>query len=161
MFVFWRVLSLWVNKETGLTPPQCCPCPNLGYVMPYIMIFFVFNCLGVRSDCSCCWYWWILLSSFHLSSPPVFSGFCVAWSLAFYVVFCSFVLFRSGHCVVCLWFIASDYPFGILDLRLLITTFGILDLRLLNTTFGILDLRLLITTFGILDLQLLITPLVS
>ena len=28
---------------------------------------------------------------------------------------------------------ASDYPFGILDLRLLITHFGILDLRLLIT----------------------------
>jgi hypothetical protein len=47
-----------------------------------------------------------------------------------------------GHCIVCLLaivlsvfrrFTASDYPFGILDLRLLIIFFGILDLRLLIT----------------------------
>jgi hypothetical protein len=34
-----------------------------------------------------------------------------------------------------LLFRASDYPFRILDLRLLITPFGILDLRFLITPF--------------------------
>jgi hypothetical protein len=82
-------------------------------------------------------------------------------------------------------FTASDYPFGILDLRLLITPlvysdnpFGIYWLPLwylLITSlvssdypFGILDLQVLIIPlvssdypFDILDLRILITPLVS
>jgi hypothetical protein len=53
-------------------------------------------------------------------------------------------------------FTASDYLFGILDLRLLSYSFGILDLRLLSYSFGISDLQLLIYSFGILDLRLLI-----
>jgi hypothetical protein len=72
------------------------------------------------------------------SSPPVFSGVFVARSLLFSVVLCRslyFCSFSFGHCIVYpseiygfwlpLWYLrftASDYHFGILDLRLLITT---------------------------------------
>ena len=61
------------------------------------------------------------------------------------IIVCPFVSFRFVIILsVILRFTASDYPFGILDLRLLITPwylrftasdypFGILDLRLLNT----------------------------
>jgi hypothetical protein len=41
----------------------------------------------------------------HLSSPPVFSGVHVTWSLVLYVCFVdrclSFCTFSFGHCVVC------------------------------------------------------------
>jgi hypothetical protein len=41
----------------------------------------------------------------HLSSPPVFSGVRVTWSLVLYVCFVdrclSFCTFSFGHCVVC------------------------------------------------------------
>ena len=43
------------------------------------------------------------------------------------------VLFLFAIILYVLLFTAFDYPFGILDLRLLITPFGILDLRLLIT----------------------------
>ena len=82
----------------------------------------------------------------HMSSPPVCSGVRVDWSLDFCVVFCRSLLvflFFSLLVIVLsvLRFTASDYPFGILDLRLLITPFGILDLRLLITPFGIFKLQ--------------------
>ena len=59
----------------------------------------------------------------HLSLPSVFRGVRVARSLVFYVVFCRllFVLFLLTIVLYVLRFTASDYPFGILDLRLLIT----------------------------------------
>ena len=66
-----------------------------------------------------------------------------------------------GHCVVCpssiyvfwlpLWYLrftASDYPFGILDLRLLITLWY---LRVTSSDYP----------YGLLDLRLLINPLIS
>ena len=97
------------------------------------------------------------------SSPPVFSGVFVARSLLFSVVLCRslyFCSFSFGHCIVYpseiygfwlpLWYLrftASDYHFGILDLRLLITTFLSLRFMASDYHFGILDLRLLITTF--------------
>ena len=41
----------------------------------------------------------------HLSSPPIFSGFCVTWSLVLCVYFedhcLSFFHFSFGHCVIC------------------------------------------------------------
>jgi hypothetical protein len=73
----------------------------------------------------------------HIFSPPVFSGVRVTRSIVLYVclMFCRslFVLLSFffwllyclsfGYCIICLLarFTASDYPFGILDLRLLIT----------------------------------------
>ena len=56
--------------------------------------------------------------------PPVFNRVHVAQSLVFYVVFCRslFVLFLLVIVLsVLLRFTASNYMFGILDLRLLIT----------------------------------------
>ena len=60
----------------------------------------------------------------HMRSPPVFNRVHVAQSLVFYVVFCRslFVLFLLVIVLsVLLRFTASNYMFGILDLRLLIT----------------------------------------
>jgi hypothetical protein len=62
----------------------------------------------------------------HRNSSPVFSGAGVTRSLVLCVCFIdrclSFCTFSYGHCVVChLRFTDSDYPFGILDLRILIT----------------------------------------
>jgi hypothetical protein len=60
----------------------------------------------------------------HTSSPPVFRGVRVAQSLVFYVVLCRslFVLFLLAIVLsVLLQLMASNYIFGILDLRLLIT----------------------------------------
>ena len=76
----------------------------------------------------------------HLSSPPVFSRVCVAWSLVFCVMFfCPlsfdhcivrpFLIYSFwlplwylqtfGHCFVChFWFTASGYPVGIFKLFL-------------------------------------------
>ena len=63
--------------------------------------------------------------------------------------------FSFGHCIVCLRFTISDYPFGIFNLflRILITP-------LVSSNFF---LRLLITLFGIFKffLRLLITALLS
>jgi hypothetical protein len=114
-------------------------------------------------------------------------------------------LVSCGHCSVCpsltygfwlflwyllaivvyvlLWLTASDYSFGIFELRLLITPLVSLTyaywlllwylwLTASDYPFGIFDLRLLITPsvyltyasdypFGIFDLRLLIAPLVS
>ena len=59
----------------------------------------------------------------HMSSPPVFSGVRVTWSLVLYVCFVdrclSFCTFSVGHCYVC----SSIYgfwlpPFGIFKLFL-------------------------------------------
>jgi hypothetical protein len=51
----------------------------------------------------------------HLSSPPVFSGVRVTWSLVVYVCFVdrclSFCTFSFGHCVVCS---SSIYEFWLL-----------------------------------------------
>ena len=56
----------------------------------------------------------------HLSSAPVFSGVRVTRSLC--VMFCRLLLVLFCHCVVSyLRFTDSDYPVGILDLRILIT----------------------------------------
>ena len=56
----------------------------------------------------------------HLRLPLVFGGVRVARSLVFCVMFCrSFLLVIVLS--ILLRFTASDYPFGILDLRLLIT----------------------------------------
>ena len=54
----------------------------------------------------------------HLSSPPVFSGVCVAWSLVFCVVFCRslFVLFLLTILLSVLVFTDSHYHFGIFKL---------------------------------------------
>jgi hypothetical protein len=60
----------------------------------------------------------------HMSSPPVFNRVRVAQSLVFYVVLCRslFVLFLLAIVLsVLLQLTASNYIFGILDLRLLIT----------------------------------------
>jgi hypothetical protein len=113
----------------------------------------------------------------HLSSPSCFNRFRVAWSLVLWVVVCTLLfvnlfIFLFGHCIVCpliygfllpLWylrFMASYYPFGIFDLRLLITP-------LVSLIYGfLLPLWYLWFTasyylFGMLDLRLLITSLVS
>jgi hypothetical protein len=52
----------------------------------------------------------------YLSSPPVFSGIRVAWILVLCLCFVdrclSFCTFSFGYCVLCLWFMDSDYlPF--------------------------------------------------
>ena len=76
-------------------------------------------------------------NTLHLSSPSVFSGGPVTRSLVLCICLVdrclSFCPFSLGHCVVCssiygfwlsLWYLRftdSDYPFGILDLRILIT----------------------------------------
>ena len=83
----------------------------------------------------------------HRNSSPVFSGAGVTRSLVLCVCFIdrclSFCTFSCGHCVVChLRFTDSDYPFGILDLRILISL-------------------LAIVLSVIYDLRILITPLVS
>ena len=59
----------------------------------------------------------------HPSSPPVFSGIRVARPLVFCVVLCGslFVLFLLAIVLSVLRFTDSDYPFGILDLRIRIT----------------------------------------
>jgi hypothetical protein len=68
----------------------------------------------------------------HISSPPVFSGVRVARFLDLYVMFCRSLFFLLAIVfffdlrllITSLWYLrftASDYPFGILDLRLLIT----------------------------------------
>jgi hypothetical protein len=61
----------------------------------------------------------------HLSSLPVFSGIYVARSLASHVMFVFHCLSICPFLLVIVLFVlrftASDYPFGILDLRLLIT----------------------------------------
>jgi hypothetical protein len=66
----------------------------------------------------------------HVNSPPIFSGVHVAQPKVVCVVFCrSFLLTIFGFYFllvnailsVRLRFTASDYPFGILDLQLLIT----------------------------------------
>ena len=70
----------------------------------------------------------------HLSSPAVFSGISLAWSLVSCVVFCrslSVLFLLPLNCLsfdlrllIILWYLrftASDYTFDILDLRLLIT----------------------------------------
>jgi hypothetical protein len=66
---------------------------------------------------------------------PVFSEVPVARSLVFCIMFCRslFVLFLLVIAFSVLRFTASDYLFGILDLRRLITS-GILDLRRLITS---------------------------
>ena len=55
-----------------------------------------------------------------LPDLPVFSGVRVARSAFFCVVFCR-LLFMTIVLSILLRFTTSDYPFGILDLRLLIT----------------------------------------
>ena len=113
----------------------------------------------------------------HPSSPSVFSGVRVTRSSVLCVCFVdrclSFCPFSFDHCVVCsssiyefwlpLWYLRftdSDYPFDILDLRILITP-------LVSSIYGFwLPLWYLRFTdsdypFGILDLRILITPLVS
>ena len=54
----------------------------------------------------------------HLSSPPLFSGVCVAWTLAVCVMFCRslFVLFHLAIVLSVLRFTDFDYPFGIFKL---------------------------------------------
>ena len=69
----------------------------------------------------------LLTFSEHLSSPPVFSGVHVTRSLVLYVMFCRslFVLLSFFLLAIMLsiflWFTDSNYPFGILDLQILIT----------------------------------------
>jgi hypothetical protein len=56
----------------------------------------------------------------HLSSPPVFSGVCVTWSLVLRVCFVdhclSFCNFSFGHWLSVLRYTNSDYPIGIFKL---------------------------------------------
>ena len=59
----------------------------------------------------------------HMSSPPIFSGVRVTWSLLLYICFgdrvCSFVLFLLAIVLsVLLRSTDSDYPFGIFKLFL-------------------------------------------
>ena len=65
----------------------------------------------------------LLTLSEQLSSPPVFSGVRVTWSLVLYVCFVdhclSFCTFSFGHCVVCSSSIYdSDYPYSIFKVLL-------------------------------------------
>ena len=57
--------------------------------------------------------------SVHLSSPPVFSGVLVTWSLVLCVMFCrSLFVLLSIVLSVLLRYTDSDYPFGIFKLFL-------------------------------------------
>ena len=89
-------------------------------------------------------FYWCYLQCGCESSPPVFSGVCVTWSLVLCVCFVDrclfFCTFSFGHCAVCsslifwfwlplwyhqilltwtmlsvlLWYSDSEYPFGII-----------------------------------------------
>ena len=113
----------------------------------------------------------------HLSSPPVFSGVRVGRSLVLCVCFVdrclSFCPVSFGHCAVCpssiygfwlpLWYLRytdSDYPFGILGIRILITPLVYL-IHVLWLPLWYLWSMSCDYTFGILDLCLVITPLIS
>jgi hypothetical protein len=52
----------------------------------------------------------------HLTSPPVFSGVYVTWSLALSVMFCRSWLVLLAIVLSVLRFTDSDYPFGIFKL---------------------------------------------
>ena len=87
----------------------------------------------------------------HLSSPSVSSFVRVARSLVFCVMFCGslfcpFVPFSFGHCIVCpLSLMASDYHFGIL-LKLFFSLCPFFAWSLYCRSF--FDLRPLIAAFG-------------
>ena len=100
----------------------------------------------------------------HLSSLRFLVGFVLRNLLS--SLYCivdrclSISSFLWTFILIFLWFTASDYHFGILDLRLLITT-------LVSLIYGfwlpLWYLRIMASDypFGILDLRFLITPLVS
>jgi hypothetical protein len=76
----------------------------------------------------------------------------VFWSLyCLSVIYCFWLpILYFGHCIVCLWFTAFDYPFGILVIVLSVFWFNAFDYP-----FGIL-----VIVLSVCDLRLLITPLV-
>ena len=78
----------------------------------------------------------------HPSSPPVFSGVHVTWSLFFFVMFCRslFVLFLLAIVWSFLRFTASDYPFGIFTLLAIVLS--VLQFMAFNYPFGIFKLSL-------------------
>jgi hypothetical protein len=70
----------------------------------------------------------------HFASPTVVVYIRRGLQFKIYLKFCNCCLFSFGHCILChssiygfwllLWYLrftASGYPFGILDLRLLVT----------------------------------------
>jgi hypothetical protein len=81
----------------------------------------------------------------HLSSPPVFSGVCVAWSLVFCVVFCRslFVLFLLAILLSVLVFTDSHYPLGIFKL--------FFWLCYSNTVTPLSDLSIFFLAFRLID----------
>jgi hypothetical protein len=74
-----------------------------------------------------------------LNTPLVFwSLYCVS------VIYCFWLpLWYFGHCIVCLWFTAFDYPFGILVIVL-----SVFDLLLLTTHFVFWSLYYLSVIYG-------------
>ena len=114
---------------------------------------------------------WLTLPK-HLTSPPVFSGVCVAQSLVFCVVFCRslFVLFLLTIVFSVLQFTDSDYPlvsFGHWVVCPLIYRFWLPLWYLLTIVLSVLRFTDYDYPFGIFwplcflsfDLQILITSL--